>query len=460
MEQILKINEIFSEYCSYNFINNKKYNKKNTRMRNMFNGIQLHDALYYKFLYSDIHTTKDKITSKINYINNTVFTRKAYESKENNIPNSVYYSIFDKLKKFYNNNCLNKQLYTELAVDGTNNNNNKQNVCLNMGYYDVNNDIPIDLTFNNTINRNKEVNQLIKHIKDSPSQFINTIIVADRLYFTYELLYFLDKHNIKFIIRVKGKGDNLIDTVPINKHIQHYNEILHLRSVVRVVSYSNQYKKQVKINGKKNKLKTNLLIDSTCTLVTNLSINEYDNDALLTTYKKRWSIETYFKLIKNNCKLQHMNEIKVKHYERLYKCELIITYILKIIEHYYIKEKINRIPDKSYTIKVNKTNMIKGIYEHLIYDILKGNLSLNQINNFCKTYIIFVKNKKDRHFPRMSNVPHSKWYVKDYSESSKFGKIIDAIINDTLNELHSNLKTIAKSILQINGIDVTKYKNK
>ena len=112
-------------------------------MRNILNGIQLCDAIYYKFLYSNINTTKDDCVSKINYINNTTFTRKAFESNENNIPDAVYFSIFEKLKKFYNENCLNEQLYTELAVDGTNNN-NKQDVCLNMGYYDVNNDVPID----------------------------------------------------------------------------------------------------------------------------------------------------------------------------------------------------------------------------------------------------------------------------------------------------------------------------
>ena len=102
--------------------------------------------------------------------------------------------------------------------------------------------------------------------------------------------------------------------------------------------------------------------------------------------------------------------------------------------------------------------MIKGIYEHIIYDALKGTLSINQINKFCNTYILFIKNKTNRHFPRMSNQPHSKWYVKDYSESSKFGQIINAIINDKLDDLHANLKTIAKSILQINGINVDTYK--
>lgn len=455
MEQILQINNIFTNYCSYKFINKHKI-----YIRHISDGINLTDAIFYKFLYSNINTTKDHITSTINYRNKTNFTRKAYESKENNIPTFVYNSILNDLQIFYNKNCTNNNLYTEIAVDGTNNNNHKQQVSLNMGYYDITNDIPIDLTFNNTNNRNKEVQQLIEYIKNEPSKFQNVVIVADRLYFTYDLLYFLDTNNIKFIIRVKKNGDNLIDTNPLNKHIKNFNTIEYLRKNVRVVTYNNAYEKQVRITGKKNNTKAKLLLNSTCTLVTNLSANEYDNNKLLVTYKKRWSIETYFKLIKNNCKLQHMKETKVKQYKRLYKCELIITYILKIIEHFYIKNMHTKIKvnDASYTIKINKTNIIKGIYEYLLYDVLNGKLTIEQINNFCKTHMILRKNKLNRHFPRICNIPFSKWYVKDYSESSKYTRIIDAIKNDTTNKLHSNLKTIATSIIKINGIFVDNYK--
>jgi len=346
MDQILKINEIFTKYCSYEFIN-----KYNTNMRNIPNGIQLTDAFYYKFAYSQLHTTKDGITSDINYRNGTSFTRKAYETKENNIPNSVYNSIFDKLKMFYYDNCVQRKQFTEIAVDGTNNNNNKHQVALNMGYYDMSNDVPIDLTFNNTTNRNKEVKELIKYIELHPDEFKNTIIIGDRLYFTYKLLYFLDKMKIKFIIRVKGDGENL---TPLNKKVTNYEEITYLRNIVRVVTYNGAYEKQVKINGKKNKLKTKLKVNSSCTLVTNIPADIYDNDMLLISYKKRWTIETYFKLVKNNCKLQHMKEKKVNQYKRINKCDLIITYILKIIEYFFIKEKEKININKSNTLNKNK----------------------------------------------------------------------------------------------------------
>ncbi len=55
----------------------------------------------------------------------------------------------------------------------------------------------------------------------------------------------------------------------------------------------------------------------------------------------------------------------------------------------------------------------------------------------------------------MSNQLDSKLNVKYYYESSKVGQFIYVIFNDTLDKLHTNLKTIAKSILHImNNINI------
>ena len=39
----------------------------------------------------------------------------------------------------------------------------------------------------------------------------NAILIGDRFYFTYKLLNYLNDNNLKFVIRVKGKGKNLKD---------------------------------------------------------------------------------------------------------------------------------------------------------------------------------------------------------------------------------------------------------
>ncbi len=72
-----------------------------------------------------------------------------------------------------------------LAIDGSSNNDNKQQVMLNMCYFDIN-----DLN-EGTENRNREV----RYIKSNVEYFKNVILIGD--------------NNIKFIIRSKGNADNL-----------------------------------------------------------------------------------------------------------------------------------------------------------------------------------------------------------------------------------------------------------
>ena len=57
-----------------------KYSEK---LRN--NKISNNEAVYYKFLYSQINVTKQQITSSMNYNNKRNINRTSYDRKENNI---------------------------------------------------------------------------------------------------------------------------------------------------------------------------------------------------------------------------------------------------------------------------------------------------------------------------------------------------------------------------------------
>ena len=57
-----------------------------------------------------------------------------------------------------------------------------------------------------------------------------------------------------------------------------------------------------------------------------------------------------------------------------------------------------------------------------------------------KSFIITVKNKVDRHFPRISYMPFGKWYVKCYSIFADFKKIFEAKINNDPKGLNKNQK--------------------
>jgi hypothetical protein len=423
-----------------------------TQLRKIDDGLRIQDVILYKFLYTAINSTKEDITSSINNynlennINNKTFSRRSFESKERNIGDSFYSSLLNKIIDFYNINCNSRKLNEKvcLAIDGTNNNDNKYNVMLNMGYFDIDEKVPIDLTNNGAKNRNKEVQMAMEKIEHNPTKFNNTIIIGDRLYFTYKFMNFLDSNNIKFIIRAKGDGDNLNKNVELKKNIQQYELINNLRSKIRVVKCEKTYDKIVSsIKSKKFPNKTYYLtVKNNCVLITNLMDNVvYNDEKLLELYRKRWEIETFFKFIKKNFKVQFMKEKDNSQYQRLLNCELILIYIMKIIKYYYFKNK-----EDNNKHQINESLLINGIIKELLFSIINGNLKESQLNNFCKSYIRIIKNEDDRHFPRVSNRPFSKWSLKCYSASSRYIKILVAIENKTVNELDKNLKIIANRI--------------
>jgi hypothetical protein len=94
-----------------------------------------------------------------------------------------------------------------VAIDGTSNNNNKQQVMLNMCSFDVTNNVPINLTSCWTKNRNKEIQEFIVELKNNPDKYKNVIFVCDRFYHSYELFDYLVSNNYKFIIRIKVSGN-------------------------------------------------------------------------------------------------------------------------------------------------------------------------------------------------------------------------------------------------------------
>lgn len=454
MDKVCDINKIFIDMCNYISINNLN----ETQLRNKKNGIQIFDAIYYKFLYAKLDTTKLSIVSKINNINNTSFTKQSYESKENNIPTTLYENIFHKIVAFYNTNCnYENKNETIVAVDGTCSNDIKYNVGLNMGYYNVTNDIPIDIVLEGTENRNKEVSSFIKYVRNHLDDFKNVIFVCDRFYYTYELLKFLNDNHLKYVIRVKGNGDNLNDDNIQIKKIKHKDIIAELQPNTRIIKCTNEYDKIVyNIKSKKDKQEKHYLkVKNDCILVTNLmDSDKYSDNKVLDLYRSRWSIEVFYKYLKYNFKFQHTNEKDKKKHERLNICELILIYIAKILEHFYLKTitiptdtitKKNK-EVKKCSVKINRTTFTKGIFDDMLYDIIRGKLTKEAIERFCKSYIHIIKNENDRSYPRTSNKPFTKWYVKGYSIQAKLITIIDAITSGKLNDLDKNAKLIAKNI--------------
>ena len=452
MKAIKALGKMFTNNCTYKTIN-KLSDKK---LRNIENGITLQDALYYRFLYTKINTTKQENTSNINMLNDTNYTRQSFESKENNIPLNFYELLLYKIKNIYNKCIMDTHDTILMAVDGVNNNDNNNNVMLNLGIFNISNNVPVDVTYFGKDNRNKEVKVFMEYITINIKKYKNVIFIADRLYFNYELLTFLNDNNLKYIIRVKGDGSNVDNTLPLKKHTPKYDIINNLRETSRLVKCKKIFKKTVYAGKSKRSFRKAILtFKNDCVLITNLKDNnKYTDSLLLNYYRSRWDIEVYFKLIKYNFKFQYINTKDIQSYKKMYICELIISYILKLIENYYWSDKkqndtiIKKNGDKiECTEKINKSNVIKGIFDNFLYDILKNNINESKLKRFCELYIITVKNEKNRSFPRNSKIPFTKWYIKGYSEPTKYARIVDALINKTVNKLDKNLKMIANKIV-------------
>jgi hypothetical protein len=113
---------------------------------------------------------------------------------------------------------------------------------------------------------------------------------SDRLYFNYDLIYFFIKNNIKFIIRIKGSGDNLDNTIPLKRNLKNGDIIEKIRSKIRIIKSERSYPKSVNISkNKKKKQIVKIMVKSDCKIVTNLPNNKnYTDDILLDYYNKRW----------------------------------------------------------------------------------------------------------------------------------------------------------------------------
>ena len=459
------LNKIFGDLCDYNTINtinNKKLRKK---------GISLENAFLYRMLYSDKNTTKEGITSKINSLNQhsnmiaenkTSFTRQAYEYKERNISLSVYESILNKIVNYYNIYTDNNNNVLFIAVDGVCNNDIENQVVYNLGFFNITNCVPIDINYLGKDKNGQEVSEFKSYLSCHMDEFKNCIFVADGLYFKYNLLDFLESNNLKYIIRTNGPAEIIDPTKPFRKQCKNKELVKKLREHIRVVRRNHEYNKTVyECKNKKLIQKHVIRVKSDCNLVTNLvDHNVYSDDYLLSIYKSRWDIEIFYKYLKNNFKFQNMPERDLIQCKKLYICELILAYLQKILEQYYTKNNKDKLSKKiikkeneeiTYTKNINHHNLLRGIFDELLYDMIHKKTNNQTINKLCNIYIKIITNKTNRYFTRIAKKTFSKWHFKGSSDMTKLLDAIRAIINGTVNELNENIRRIAKKIISVDG---------
>ena len=290
-------------------------------------------SFLYSLLYTKKHKTKEEVVNDINnYEETDKYKNTTLHEKEQNIPLSFYCNllknIYNLYIKLYNNNDNKLKI---MAVDGTYNNTNLHNIkhfletSLNMGFYNVTDEIPIDLPFCSLKNKNKEVQQLIEYITNNKKTFENVILVADRGYCSYNLINFLNKNKIKYIIRFRNNCKN-------------FNKIKKsdYRIITNVIKYTdkidNVYTDNYLIDNKKFQ-NVSFEYRDEYKILTNLD-NSYTDDNILELYHKRWSVEIFFKIIKNNYKFEDLRITNNNANEILYKkhnIKILIVYLINSI---------------------------------------------------------------------------------------------------------------------------------
>ena len=460
---VSKLNNIFSDFEKV--IKNEVGTNLHIKIRNRKTSFM--DALLYKFNYSIPETTKEFIVSSFNYENNKTTNRRSFDYREKQIPLIIYKNIFNKITNLYKKlENIDDKKPIKIAVDGTNNNTNilnkKDNLetTLNMGFYDLTNDLPIELSIEGSKNKNNELYLLKAYIKNNNIPK-NSIFVLDRFYCSYDFINFLNINDYKFIIRFRNncKNFNKITDIKNIRILKYFDEFDNVVSHEKYYNYINRKKSK----GTHNKVNKNLINNKETikfktadikmkyeyTLVTNLQTEIYKDDKIKELYKERWSVEIFFKLVKYNFKFEHLSEHNKlnnnEDYKKLYLVNLIIIYLAKIIEktHFYNnnikKEVIKKENNKNikYLNKSNRSLTIKGVYK-IINDLFNASLITTNFIKICENFVNYSLVKTGVFKERKAKTPFLKWYVKGHSNRSLLYKIIEAKLSNDTSKLNKN----------------------
>ena len=304
------INKIFSN--TNNDIKNSIYKEYNIITRN--SKLSFTDVLIYSLEYTQNYKTKIDIINKFNKNKDITdkISRTSFYEKESKIPFSYYCDVYHKLNNVIKNNFIDKNKNSIISVDGTYTNTNVKNIkgyletSLNMGFFDVTNDIPIELIFKGEESKNNEIKALENYILNNKNKLNNTIFVLDRAYCSYKFIEFCFKNKIKYVIRFRNNCNN----IPKNNRIIKFNHYIN-----ETVKNDNIDKHL--INNKKFESVT-LKTKNEYTLITNINLNDYNDEQIKEIYHRRWNIEVFFKILKFNFKFSDLKITNVEQNNEIY----------------------------------------------------------------------------------------------------------------------------------------------
>ena len=147
-----------------------------------------------------------------------------------------------------------------------------------------------------------------KHISELNKRNIGkTITIFDRAYYSIELVDFMIENNKKFLFRLRNDhlrryhdelkcGENKFFEIKISKeNLRYYRDNIELYKKLSSTTYHLRIAK-ILINDNET--------SSEEILLTNLTDDEFDIEALKELYHLRWNVETAYNVLKNRMKIE------------------------------------------------------------------------------------------------------------------------------------------------------------
>ena len=374
--------------------------KKNKELVKRKKETDIFDGFLFKLLCSQKYKTHDDATKQLNEYKNKTTHRSSYEDRMKLIDDNFLLEYYEYInvkidELFYNNkcNCSNMPIIAYDGSKGTgyasikdspikNNKNNATSTFLNMGFFNVTYNVPVMINLLDHKNERKGSIDMINYMNNGKP----SILCSDRGFYGLEHFNSIAKTNNYFVCRMRKNclfiDENKTDYITnINK--EYLKEL-------RIINYT---------------IKNNKYY-----LATNLPKSLYQTNDIIEIYGKRWSIEEYFKYIKNNMKMDQIKEKNWNSIKASIYMNFIISKIVYLIFNIFAKKLI-----KNNNHTLNKTRITKDLYDSLIVRFIYGEkLSERFLIKFFKTSIIVITTNRGDSNIRIGFFPYTKWYIKGY----------------------------------------------
>lgn len=236
--------------------------------------------------------------------------------------------------------------------------------------YDVLNHIYVNaiITPGKEIDERGSFLQMLQQLEDKKQ----SILVADRGYESYELIYYLLTENIPFVFRVKKPESNCATLSRITLPEAEEFDINFTLKVAAKESHKGRYTKELaekehyklivdqKFSFFKEKkrcdfpplriIKLQLSNKESEYLITNLPLDTFSKDDIKQIYAMRWGIETSFRELKYNFSIMQFHSKKVDHIKQEIYAKLIMYNFCRMITENLEKHVST---GKKYSHKIN-----------------------------------------------------------------------------------------------------------